>query len=195
MSKLESSNLRIVSRMTKSSVIEDKKSDDAVVETQFEGEVGPGAFSEYSSDLETMVFTNRCWEAIKCGTQVGKWVMSITDPNSGAVVAELKDCVIKDLKVKVGKEDAKLVTVIIAHAYSTKQKAIECAVSTVVDMALEKDTELLPGLKKNTKTDPEDLTPEEVLGKNTPDPEPVVTEIIDDDSDNGQVPLGEETSL
>jgi len=146
MSDLDSANLTFSTRITRTLVQEDKKSEDAVVETTFEGEIGPGAFADYSKDLEYLAFKNRAWESIKSGPQRGKWAMTINDPTSGTQVVYLKDCTIKNIAVKIGKEDVKTATLTIAHKFTTQQKAIECAVSTDVDLSLDRDMELLPGI-------------------------------------------------
>ena len=166
MSALEPANLSFVTRMTSSSVLEDKKTEDAVVETKFEGEIGPGVFQEYSKDLERIIFGSRCWEKLKCGQQVGGWIMTLTDPDSGDKVAEVKECVIKDIAIKIGKEDAKIANITVLHKFTPQQKAIECAVSTVVDLSLDRDTEMLPGLTEEAQVE---AKPETELPKDKPE--------------------------
>lgn len=221
MGDLDSANLVFSTRITKTAVQEDKKSEDAVVETTFEGEIGPGAFKEYSKDLEYLVFQNRAWESVKCGYQRGQWVMTITDPNEGVEIVRMKECGIKNIAVKIGKEDVKVATLTIAHKFTKQQKALECAVSTVVDLSLDRDIELLPGVDdgepepapkkkaakkkgaKKTAAPPESgpfeieptedlLTGDDADGTN---PEPTVTEMVDDDSNGGQTAIGEEKTL
>ena len=140
---VEESKLNFSCKLVQALIKEDKKINDSMVYTKFVGEGIEGLFSKYSKDLEQLVFTNRVWEGVKTGLQMGEWVMEIYETNSGGKVAEVKKCRIKDITVKVGKEDAKIVTIEMQHQKSNDQSAIEAAVSMKVLLDLKVDTDML----------------------------------------------------
>jgi len=153
MGEFDDATLKLVTKVVKSTVQEDKKSEDSVVETVLESEVQPGAFSAYSKDLENFVFSNRCWESFKTGKQVGIWRFKLSDPADGSLIAEIGECIIKNIAVKIGKEDVKVVTITITHRFTNSQKALECAVSTHVLTTLTRDTEIFSNIEDESGED------------------------------------------
>jgi hypothetical protein len=130
--------INLNARINQSAVIEDKKKEDSSVTTQFTAIIGPGVFSNYSKDLEHIIFQTNCWESIKCGEQSGVWTMKVVDP-SDKELACIEECTIKDLTIKLGKEDVLLAVFKVIHKYSNFQKALDCAVSTTAFVYLERE--------------------------------------------------------
>lgn len=133
-------------KLVSSFLKEDKGKADAVVVTKFSGEAVKGLFRNFSKQLEEMVFETGCWSKITTGTVEDRWVMRMKDSRTDEQFVEIKNTIIKDMVVKVGKENVLEVAVAIQHGQTKQQPSLESAISTTVLLQLEKDTEILEGM-------------------------------------------------
>lgn len=135
--------ITVTCKLNQCLVKEEKNKSDAMIITKFAGIALPGAFKKFNADLEQVIFNNRCWTKIETGKLDGSWIMQLNDPKSGEQIVDIKDCTINNLKVKVGKESAIEVTVVVRHNLTKCQGALEAAVSTTVLLSLALDKSVL----------------------------------------------------
>lgn len=117
---------------------EDKKTQDHIILTKLSGVGVAGMFKNYSPELDSLLFATGQWEKISTGCQMGIFTVNIS---SGAQsIAEVKDCVIKDIKAKF-KEGVIELVIIIKHKLTTYQKHLETSIPTEVEVKFEAQKE------------------------------------------------------
>jgi len=123
-------------KIVSSQVKEDKKTQDHIILTKMAGIGIAGMFKEYSPELDELLFSTGHWEKISTGCQMGIHTVNISDVASKQSIAEVKDCVIKDIKAKF-KDGLVELAIIIKHKLTTYQKHLETSIPTEVEAKFE----------------------------------------------------------
>lgn len=121
-------------RVVSSSIKEDKKTEDHIILTKFNCVVSKGFFNDFSEGLE-QILENGVWDKLNTGTISGVWEVKISETVNGKSIADIKNCVIKDVKLK-HKDDTVEMDIIIKHKLSQGQFSLETAVSQDVMLEL-----------------------------------------------------------
>jgi hypothetical protein len=123
-------------KIVSSQVKEDKKTQDHIILTKLTGVGIAGMFKEFSSELDSLLFATGQWVKISTGCQMGMYTVNISDIVSKQSIAEVKDCVIKDIKAKF-KDGVIELAIIIKHKLTTYQKHLETSIPTEVEVKFE----------------------------------------------------------
>lgn len=131
----------LTAKLAQSTAKENKKTNDSFVVTQLKSVAREGMFNNFSQALETLVFKQRFWTAIKTGTLSGEWTFTVLDTRTNQEIVCLNKCTIKNITITVKKEGLMEVSITIEHALTGLQSALMSAVSAIVSVTLEKDRE------------------------------------------------------
>lgn len=183
--------LSAMCRVKSSAVEEDGNKGDAIVITKFSGVASKGMFTNFSADLENVVFEKKCFKGMNTGEVVGHWLLKLY-ADTGEILCTIKQCQIKNISLNVNTSDNSTnISVKIVHPRTLDQSVIDNIVSTTVQMVLVPDTEALgisndmPEYQKTKADEKPVVKPQPLPTQNSAVSESVTEAIADDGAMEG----------